>query len=455
MTKRMDRRTVLKGAAAGTALYFLPNSAHLRAHGKEKAASDKINMALIGIGGRGGSLAKTFGNSGEVNVVALCDVDMGSRHTSASEKRFPDAKKYQDFRKMFDEMADKIDACQVAVADHSHFPICMLAMSLGKHVYVEKPLCHRFEEAELLMAAEKKYKVACQMGNQGHGGYQYNQFKDYVKAGILDQTTRIDAFMNNPRRWHGWKVDGFPTGEKMPETLNWDIWLGTRPQTPFSRKLHPGNWRSWYRFGNGAFGDWGPHTLDTAHEFLELGLPEKVTAVKRDGPSDWIFPQASTIQFDFPARGKMPPVVITWYDGVKNLPPRPKELEEKRKLRRCGKVIYAGDLVFYGGTHSDTLRLIPESKNKEMASKLPKPDRTSSHHGNFLNACRGEEVCRSRFEISGPLTEMFLLGVIAQHLGGALEFDRQSKKITNSAEAHKLLVGTPPRKGWEEFYKLA
>jgi len=459
MGNRINRRNVLKGAAALSAVYFMPKGAYLHAKGAKPTGktppSDKVNMGLIGIGGRGGGMARTFDTSGQVNVVALCDVDMGSRHTSGSLKRFPKAEKFKDFRKMLDKVAGKIDACQVAVADHAHFPICMLAMSLGKHVYVEKPLCHTFQEAELLMAAEKKYKVACQMGNQGHGGYQYNQFKDYVKAGLLDKTTRIDACMNSRRRWHGWKIDGFPSGETKPETLDWDLWLATRPETPYSTKLHPGNWRSWFRFGNGAFGDWGPHTLDTAHEFLELGLPFKTTAVKREGPNKWIFPQASTIAFEFPARGAMPPVTITWYDGVKNFPPRPKELGEKRSLRKCGKVIYAGDLVFMGGTHSDTLRIIPESKNKEMAGKLPKPGKTSSHHGNFLAACRGEEICRSRFAISGPLTQVFLLGVIAQRLGGALEFDRKTRQITNNAEANKLLVGPPPRKGWEQYYKLA
>jgi len=456
----LGRRAFLKGAAAASAVYFMPNGAYLHAKGakadaKKVAPSDKVNLGLIGIGGRGHSMARTLETTGLCNMVALCDVDMGGRATLGSIKRFPDAPKFKDFRKMFDKMADKIDAVQIAVPDHAHFPIAMLAMSLGKGLYVEKPLAHTFQEVELMMAAEKKYKVAAQMGNQGHGGYQYLQFEAWVKAGIIKNVRHVDAFMNRPRRWHGWKIDGYPTGEKMPETLDWDLWLSTAPKRPYSSKLHPGNWRSWYDFGNGAFGDWGPHTLDTIHRFLKLGLPFQVSADKLDGPNKWIFPQASTISFAFKARGEMPPMKITWYDGVKNLPPRPKELDPKRKMDSCGKIIYSDEFVFKGGTHSSTLRIIPEAKMKDAASRLPKFGNTSSHAKNFLLSVMGKEKTRSSFDISGPLTQMFLLGVIAQRLGGKLEFDAQAKQITNNQIANQLLVGPPPRKGWEQYYKMA
>jgi len=453
----IKRRDFLKGAASFSALTFLPN-AHVKAAPGKTAPSDKVNLALVGIGGRGGSLAKTFDTTGMVNVVALCDVAMGSGTTAGIEKRFPKAEKFRDFRKMFDKVADKIDGAQVAVPDHMHFPICMLAMSLGKGVYVEKPLAHTFQEVELLMKAEKKYNVSCQMGNQGHSGYNYIQFEAWVKAGVIKNIHRIDAFMNKPRRWHGWKITGWPTGETKPDTLDWDLWLGPRPYHEYSSKLHPGNWRSWYLFGNGAFGDWGPHTLDTAHRFLKLGLPTETVAVKRDGPNEWIFPQASTIAFKFPARGpEMPACTITWYDGTKNLPPRPKELGEKRRMDACGKIIYSTDgLVFKGGTHSSTLRIIPEAKMREMASKLPKTtEKHTSHAKNFLLGLQGKEKTRSSFDVSGPLTQVFLLGVIAQRLGGTLKFDPKTRQITNNAAANQLLVGPPPRKGWEEFYKLA
>jgi hypothetical protein len=332
----------------------------------------------------------------------------------------------------------------------------MLAMSLGKHIYVEKPLAHTFQEVELMIAAEEKYGVAAQMGNQGHSGANYFQFKAWTEAGIIKDVTHVDAYMNNGRRWHPWKFTEYQTGETCPDYIDWDLWLGTAPEHPFSKYLHPGNWRGWYDYGNGAFGDWGPHTLDTIHRFLNLGLPQSVEAVNRDGVRDLIFPFASTIRFDFPERGEgMPAMDITWYDGTKNLPPRPKELEEGRKIERCGKVIYSKDLVFKGTTHSSTLRIIPEQKMKDLKDKLPRiTGKHSDHMRNFLLAAKGEEKTRSSFDVSGPLTQVFLLGVIAQRLGGKLEFDRETKQITNNKVANQLLAGPPPRKGWEEFYKL-
>ena len=456
----MERRTFLKSTLAATGLWIVPSglvaaSKNTKADPNRVAPSDKVNLACVGIGGRGSSVTQSLNNTGMANIVALCDVNMGGTNTAGIEKKFPGIPKFKDFRRMFDKMGDKIDALSIAVPDHAHFPISMLAMSQGKHIYVEKPLAHTFEEIELMMRAEKKYGVAAQMGNQGHSGNNYLQFEAWEKAGIIKNVRKVDAFMNSPRRWHGWDIKGFPTGETMPDTIDWDTWIGTAPYREFSGKYHPGNWRSWYDFGNGAFGDWGPHTLDTIHRFLELGLPMQTSADKLDGPNKFIFPQASTISFDFPARGDKPPMTITWYDGTKNLPPRPKELAENRKMGSCGKIIYSDEFVFKGGTHGSTLRLIPEEKNKEVYDRLPKiTAKHSSHSANFLHACRGEEKTRSSFDVSGPLTQMFLLGVLAQRLGGKLAFDRKTKQITNNKLANQLLA-PPPRKGWEEFYKMA
>jgi len=448
MSYSFSRRRFLQSAVAAGTLYSLMP-------GKVLGANEKVNLGCIGIGAQGGGIANWLHSTGMANVVALCDVDMGGKHTQRLENKFAGVPKFKDFRKMFDKMTKQIDAVTIGVPDHAHFPITMLAMSLGKHVYVEKPLAHTFEEVELMMAAEKKYKVAAQMGNQGHSGNNPLQFKAWVDAGIIKNVTHVDAFMNSPRRWHGWDISGYPTGEKMPDTMDWDTWIGTAPYHEYSNKLAPGNWRSWYDYGNGAFGDWGPHTLDTIHRFLQLGLPEGIEAVKLIGPNKFIFPQGSTISFRFPERNNMPSMDITWYDGVKNLSPRPKELEQGRKMDSCGKIIYSDDLVFKGATHGSTLRIIPEDKMKEMEGKLPKiTEEHSDHATNFLRACKGEEKTRSSFDVSGPLTQVFLLGVIAQRLGGKLIFDRKTKQITNNKIANQLLAGPPPRKGWGEFYKL-
>jgi len=448
MAHSISRRHFIKTAVAASTMYSILPSSVL-------GANEKVNLACIGIGGQGGGIANTLFRTGHANVVALCDVNMGAKTTSGIMNKFPDAPKFKDFRKMFDKMEKDIDAVSIGVPDHSHFPISMLAMSLRKHLYVEKPLAHTFEEVELMMKAEKKYKVAGQMGNQGHSGNNFFQFKAWVEAGIIKDVTAVTAYMNKHRRWHGWKIDGYPTGEIKPETLDWDGWLATAQYRPYSSKLAPGNWRSWFEFGNGAFGDWGPHTLDTIHRFLKLGLPTEIEAVKLEGANKFIFPQASTIAFSFPARCDMPPMKITWYDGTKNKPPRPKELEEGRKIEACGKIIYSKELVFKGTTHGSTLRIIPEAKMKEMKDKLPDiGGKHSNHYENFLLACKGEEKTRSSFDISGPLTQVFLLGVIAQRLGGKLIFDRKTKQITNNKIANQLLVGPPPRKGWEQFYTL-
>ena len=259
--------------------------------------------------------------------------------------------------------------------------------------------------------------------------------------------------MNSARVWHGWNITAPPPSDGVPSTLDWELWTGTAEMRPFSAKYHPYSWRAWFWYGNGAFGDWGPHTLDTCHRFLNLGMPEEIEAINRDGISEYIFPQASTTAFRFPARGALPPVEILWFDGRDNKPPRPAELDAGRELPANGKVIFSKELVFQGGTHSDTLRIIPEARMKEMAGQLPKTTAGSEHYLNFLLACKGRESCRSSFDVSGPLTQMFMLGVIAQRLGGTLKFDRRTQRITNNKAADALL-SPPPRKGWETYYRL-
>jgi len=457
------RRSFLKGVLATGALGALSPTL-LRA-----AAGDKVRLACIGIGGQGGSDVTSLHRTGLAEIVALCDTDMGAQPTRGSINAFPDAPRFQDFRKMFDKMARDIDAVLVATPDFSHFPIAMLAMSLGKHVYVEKPMALTFRQMELMMAAEKKYKVACQMGNQGHSEANYFQFKAWVDAGIIKNVTKITAFMNSARRWHGMNVSGYLPEQPIPDTLDWDTWLATAKEHQYNKGYTVGEWRSWFDFGNGALGDWGAHIFDTAHEFLELGLPTEVEP-KLEGWNPFIFPQASTLAFRFPARGTKPPVEMTWYDGVKNLPPLPADfggaivdpnippptrgtIDTSRMAQ--GKVIYGEGLTFKGGTHGSTLSIIPEEKAKEMASKLPTVPRSpGNHYQNFLLACQGMEKCHSNFAVAGPLCQTMALGILAQRVNASLKFDPTTKQITNHKVANEFLVGVPPRKDWEQYYKL-
>ena len=242
------------------------------------------------------------------------------------------------------------------------------------------------------------------------------------------------------------------------------------PYHDYNKDFHLGQWRCWYDFGLGALGDWGAHILDTAHEFLDLGLPSEINALKLDKHNDYFFPMSSTLEFKFPKRGSMPAVDVTWYDGVNNIPSVPdgygvSEIDlnippvgggkiQPAKLNP-GKIIYSKELTFKGGSHGSTLSIIPEEKAKAMASKLPEvPKSPSNHFANFLLACAGEEKTRSPFEIAGPLCQVFSLGVIAQRLNAKLQFDRQTKRITNHPFADALLAGVPPRKEWEQFYKI-
>ena len=307
-TETSRRRFITTSLAAGAALALHP-SRLVRA--AEVAPPDrKLKVAFIGIGNQGNALIKSFRDTGLIEVVAFCDVDLLAAHTAESRQLFPIVPGFQDYREMFARMGDRFEAVVVAIPDHSHFVVAMHAMAQSKHVYVEKPLAHTFHEVEMLMARAAKSGVVTQMGNQGHSGNNYHQFKAWTEAGIIADVTRIDMFMNSPRRWHGWQVTGFPTGEPVPPTIDWDVWHANTAVHPFSPRLHPGDWRSWYAYGNGAFGDWGPHILDTCHRFLELGLPHTIEAVKRDGPNEFIFPQASTIRFDFAARPGKPPVEV-------------------------------------------------------------------------------------------------------------------------------------------------
>ncbi len=470
-----SRRTFLQGALAASALAVVPTRRVVAAEGADKVSvHEKVNIACIGIGNRGADDVEGIASTGHANIVALCDVDMGDKQTEKILKRFPNVPRFQDFRQMLDKMGNQIDAITAGVPDFTHFPITMMATGLGKHVYVEKPMGHTFQEIELMMQAEKKYKVACQMGNQGHSEANYFQFKAWTDAGIIKNVTKITAWMNMSRRWHGWgaSVTELPPEEPIPKTLDWDEWLNTAQFHKYNHKYVQGDWRCWYDFGNGALGDWGAHILDTAHQFLDMGLPEEISAVYMDGHNDFIFPQASTLLFKFPARGDKPAIDVTWYDGVKNLPPLPHNFGEairaddvpppgggvakpSSKAMPPGKVIYGEGLTFKGGSHGTTLQIIPKDKAKEMASQLPSyPKGQSNHYKNFLLACKGQEQCRSSFEIAGPLSQVLVLGCLAQRLNTKLTFDRATKQITNNDVANQLLIGPPPRKGWEQYYKV-
>lgn len=469
--ENLSRRNFIRNTAMLGSAFLVSNSVF--GNIKFASANERINLACVGIGNRAAEIIKELYKTGLCNIVALCDVDMEAPHTLEILKLFPNVPRYKDFRKMLDDMKDQIDAVSVGTPDFAHFAVTMMAMDMGKHVYVEKPMAHTFWEVELMtQKAIKSPKIVTQMGNQGHSEANYFQFKEWQKAGIIKDVTRIDAHMNNPRRWHSWNanIKQFPSPEKIPSTLDWEIWQMQTLGHDYNKDFVNGQWRCWYDFGMGALGDWGAHILDTAHEFLQLGLPSAVEAVRLDGHNSFFFPFSSTLKFQFPKRGKMPSLDINWYDGIDNLPPIPNgygisSLDpnipapsngniQPVKLNP-GKIIYSKDLTFKGGSHASILEIIPAEKAEAMKKNLPEiPASPSNHFANFFKACKGEEIARSRFEIAGPLSQTFCLGVIAQRLNSKFEFDTKRKEITNNKFANSLLYGPPPRKDWEQYYKI-
>jgi len=420
-----------------------------------------VDVALIGIGNRAAEIEMEFSKTGLMNVLALCDVDLEGSQNAYAIQKYPQAKKYTDFRKLFDEMAPQLDGVIVATPDHSHFPICIRAIREGINVYCEKPLARTFLENEILRKAALTHpEVVTQMGNQGHSGGAYFQFKKWVEEGIIKDVTKIDVFMNEERRWFRYDtgINRFPQGQAIPKNMDWDTWLGSTMYHDFNEEFHQGNWRSWYDFGMGALGDWGAHLFDTAHEFLDLGLPCEVEVIKAEGHNDYFFPMASTLRFHFPRRGSMPALDLYWYDGKDNYPEFPEGFMMNPKhpgYIAPGKVIYSKTLTFQGGHHDQKLKIIPQAVADEMASSLPYIAKSPSNHFlNFLRACKGEEKTRSPFEIATGLCEVFNIGVIAQRLGHGFKFDRVAKRVIDDPFADAMLSDIPPRKGWEDYYTL-
>ena len=464
----MKRRDFLKATLAAGLMGVLPRGFSASAY----ALNGKVRLACVGIGQQAWYDMQEFMKSSDIcEIVALCDTEMGSPATDPALKAFPNLPRFTDFRKMFDTISDTFDAVLIAVPDHAHFPIAMAAMRLGKAVYVEKPLAHTFEECQLLMAAEKKYGVVTQMGNQGHSSIKYHQFKRYVETGVVKDVERAVVHMNNARRWHKWNgnVWRYPDVEDFPYALDWDTWIGTAQMHNFSKEYIGGEWRCWYDFGCGCLGDWGAHLMDCMHEFLLKGdLPTKVEVLKQTGWNQFVYPCSSTLAFTFPKNDKHGDFRLEWYDGADNRPELPKDfvydvpwgipknsanVEEKDAPKRLfpGKEMYCKDgTVWQSLSHCHPLHIVGD-----FDAKLPDyPPETETHYRAFLRAVRGETKPTSPFSVAGPLSQVFALGCIAQRLNRGFTFDPAKGVVTDDETANLLLKGPAPRKGWEEFYRV-
>jgi predicted dehydrogenase len=439
-SKPISRRKFLgrTAAAAGGAITILP--AHVLGGAGQTPPSEQLNVAGIGAGGQAADdLDRVARNS---NIVALCDVD--DERAAESFNRWPKATRYKDFRVML-EKEKGIDAVVVATPDHFHAVAAMAAMELGKHVYVEKPMAHSIYEVRKLMEAARKHKVATQMGNQGHSFRGCRMLRAWIEDGAIGDVREVHCWTNRPTWPQG--IDRPTDTPPVPPTLDWDIWLGPAPVRPYNPAYAPRNWRGWIDFGCGALGDMGCHILDGSFWALNLGAPVRVSS-ESSGANGETFPKWSVIRYEFPQRGKMPPVTLTWYDGGK-MPPRPEELETGRKMGDSdGGALLVGEKgKIVTGTYGNGVRIIPEEKMQAYKQPEKETTRLPDHHENWLLACKGGEPAVSNFDYAGPLTEMVLLGNIVLLAGQPIEWDAQNARIPNVPGAEQYLHRAY-RDGW-------
>ena len=458
---KINRRNALKKTAGSFGLTFIPSylATGVRAEGDPEPPSKRINLGCVGVGGRAGGVIPGLCNKGNAQPVAFADVDYSARNVEKNLKRWTGVKQYSDFREMMDKSGKDIDAVSIVVPDHSHFCATILAMSMGKHVYVEKPLTHSFQEAKLLMRAEKKFKVVTQMGNQGHTGTASNQFREWVKKSVIKNVTHVDAwkgpscfFMQKDKRISEW-----PKRDTQPKGMNWDLWLGPAEYHPFSRMYHTFEWRGFHPYGSGMLGDWGCHIIDMLHHYLDLGLPTEIKAQRMDDHNKVIFPLNSHMQFKFPARGKHPELTLDWKDGVNCQAEVPKKYwdisEKPPRLGGAGTLfkVEGEDYMIQRNSHGSSSRIFPYAKSKDLDLKTE--NIREDHLESFVQACLGNGNTWSPFSVGGLLTQVLTLGCIAQFYNQDLEFDPKTHQITNDKSANERL-SIPPRKGWEDFYKI-
>ncbi len=442
MPARSTRRQFLKNAAAAGTILPLTAASWSRVYG----ANGKLRVASVGCGGKGWSDLTATAASPQVEVVSLCDIDESKPHLGQAAEKYPQAKRYTDWRKLFEHHKD-FDAVIVSTPDHMHAPVSLPAMQLGKHVQCQKPLTHTVHEARQMRLAAKKYNVVTQMGNQIQSHEAYRTAVKLVHDGVIGKVKEVHSWQSGAMGWI--LVDDRPAqGEPVPETIHWDEWLGVAPQRPFMPKIyHSFNWRAWQDFSNGQLGDFGCHILDPVFMALKLTAPLSIQADA--GPMNKeIWYRHSTVSYEFPGTeltaGET--IKVTWHDGEKHLPSKAETgLPESYALPGSGSVLIGerGSLVI---PHVAMPKLFPEEKFADYKIEVV-PAR--NHYTSWADACRGEDKTTSHFDYAGPLSEAVLLGTIAIRLKGTkLSWNPEAMELTGSPHAKSLLTKSY-RAGWE------
>ncbi len=444
--KLINRRHFLSSSIkSGIALTILPN--YVISGLGHVAPSDKLNIAFIGIGGIGRSnLAAIVGQ----NVVALCDVDWD--YSAPVFKQYPKAQRWKDYREMFEKQKD-IDACVISTPDHTHALPAMIAMQLGKHVHVEKPLTHSIWESRQLQIAAKKYKVAAQMGNEGHSNDTVRRVAEIIWSGVIGEVNQVYLWTDRPMTWWPQGIERPRNNVSVPDTLSWDLFIGPKPWRPYHPAYTPFRWRGWWDFGTGALGDMGCHLFDVVVYALKLNAPTSVDASSTPVFSETA-PLASRVEYLFPSRPSLPlvnlpEVKVTWFDGGL-LPPRPDELPDGEKTPGVTFVGSKGKLIC--DAYGENFRILPLDTDvsfiKETIDRIPDDQLGGRRHEMaWVRACKESYENRkkypSNFEDACPLNEMVLLGNLAirlQDLNRKLIWDDANMEIKNISQNDKLRI---------------
>lgn len=428
----LDRRVFLgTAAAAGAAGYFVnPGPA-----AASTSPNERLNLACVGATARAGANIAALKSE---NIVAIADID--SNLLDKGCLPYPNAKKYRDFRVMLEKESENIDGVVVGTPDHTHAPAAAMAMRLKKHCYCEKPLAHTVKECRVLSELATENQLKTQMGTQIHAGDNYRRVVEAIQGGVIGDVKEAHVWSN--AQYSGGK---FSKAEK-PKNVDWDLWLGPAIERPYSSNVHPFNWRRFWDYGTGALGDFGCHFMDLTHWALKLKHPTKISA--KGAPLDPVTPPKwCIVDYDFPARGSMPAVKLTWYDGGKQ-PEILSTLKDKngKALKWGAGQLFIGDKGMILSNYGQHM-ILPEEKFADVERPSQSIAKSIGHHNEWVDAIKNDKTTTCNFDYSGALSETVMLGVVSFKSGQVIEWDAENLKVKNDAGAQQL-IHKEYRKGW-------